>query len=217
MGFLSDFLDKNNSKIVDKKQGPSSFFFDENLSLDWVRVSVDNFKKFDWCFDELSKWSTSDSVKKFISSNVSLDKLFKYFYAKRDGADSSEDRRNLYFCFNKSSELVGLVYITAPLGKLESSSIEYLIVNPAFQNKGVGTRMIKSIGSNIVYFNNGYLSTGITTSVESDNVASYRAFLKNNFKVVSGNWSDTGKYYRVMYLNKRDLIKDKSGKEAVDE
>ena len=62
----------------------------------------------------------------------------------------------------------------------ENMIIDYIIVNPNYQNMGIGTRMIKSIQSNQKVL--GKSTEGITTVIDNENSHSQRAFLKNNFQ-----------------------------------
>ena len=64
----------------------------------------------------------------------------------------------------------------------ENMIIDYIIVNPNYQNMGIGTRMIKSIQSNQNIL--GKSTEGITTVIDNENSASQRAFLKNHFEIV---------------------------------
>ncbi len=183
MAFLDYFRNKHKVKnntisINQDKKSPS--FSDENLGLSWNRITSDNLNENELYFDEMEAWSTDVGIRRYIASRVPIDQIFRGCVAS--DISTLKNKNNLYFCFNDNSDFIGLAYITAPMGENNHSTLEYLIVNPSFQNSGLGTKMIKSITNNIEYFNDGYECSGIVSSVEQDNMASSRAFLKINIR-----------------------------------
>ena len=210
MGFLDDFFKKykkNNSATVTVDEDYKlPAFADVDLGLHWSRITVDNLAENEKYFDEISTWASDKNIQEYISYSVPVDKLFRSYVVDSDGNKAFSDKCNLYFCFNDDKDLVGATYISAPIGYNKNSTIEYIVVNPKFQGSGIGTKMIKSISSFGDYFNNGYESEGFVASVNTANVASSRALIKNNYKVVSTNWTDLGKHYTVLYLSNRDMV-----------
>lgn len=210
MGFLDDIFKKykkNNSAaltVEDISKLPT--FADVDLGLYWNRVTKDNLSENEQYFQEMATWAQDKNIQKYISYSVPIDQLFRSFILDNRGSKDYDDRCNLYFCFNDNKDLIGATYVTAPIGLNTDSTIEYIVVNPKFQKAGIGTKMIKSISSFNKYFNNGYQSDGFYASVNTENVASSRALLKNNYKVVSTNWTDLGKHYTVLYLSSRDMV-----------
>jgi RimJ/RimL family protein N-acetyltransferase len=184
-------------------------FSDMELGLCWNRISSDNVAEYEEYFDEMLEWSKDDGVKRFIASQMPINKLFRYCVS--ENSPSNRAKCNLYFCFNENNDFVGLSYISAPLGTKKYSVIEYLIVNPEFQRQGISTKMIDSMSKHIKYFSNGYDSEGIMSSVERENIASSRAFERNGYSVIDTNISDTGRNYLVYYLNVKENTCDKGG------
>ena len=182
-------------------------FSDEDLGLYWNRITSDNIKENEQYFEQMSSWSGDAGIQRYIASRTPINKLFRDCISSGEHS-SIKGKSNLYFCFNDNADFVGLAYISAPIGQNKHSTLEYIIVNPEFQRAGIGTKMVKSISTYINYFNNGNECDGIVSSVEQDNIASSRAFLKNNFRVVSANTSDTGRIYNVFYLSARNKTSD---------
>lgn len=184
-------------------------FSDEDAGLYWNRITSENIADNEMYFQEMSEWSADAGVRRYIASKVSIDKIFREC-VKSAEVQELKTKNNLYFCFNDNADFVGFAYISAPFGENKHSTLEYIVVNPKFQRSGFGTKMVKSISSYMDYFNNGYESSGLMSSVEVENIASSRAFLKNNFKVVSANTSDTGRRYNVFYLSSRNNAMDEN-------
>ena len=209
MGFLDDFFKKhkknNSTTVTVSEDNKLPIFADVDLGLYWNRITVDNLAENERYFDEISTWAGNENIQKYISCTIPVDRLFRSYVVDGKGEKPFSDKCNLYFCFNDDKDLVGATYISAPIGYNKNSTIEYIVVNPKFQGLGIGTKMIKSISSASDYFNNGYESEGFVASVNTANVASSRALIKNNYKVVSTNWTDLGKYYAVLYLSSRDM------------
>lgn len=214
MGFLKDFFKKHKKADVpaltveDVSKLPT--FSDFDLGLFWDRVTSNNLAENEKYFEQMSSWASDKGIQKYICHSIPVDQLFRSFVEETDARRRGDDRCNLYFCFNEGDDFLGAAYISAPIGQNKDSVIEYLVVNPNLQGKGIGTKMVKSITSFADYFNNGYQSEGIYASVNSENTASLKALLKSSFKVVSGNWTDCGKYYSVLYISKRDMENNKS-------
>jgi len=62
-----------------------------------------------------------------------------------------------------------------------NSTIKYLVVNPSMQNKGIGTRSVKSIIDNISYFSGSEDNNVTQALIHYQNEASQRIFRKNDF------------------------------------
>ena len=209
MAFLDYFRNKRkakNSVVSAENIENLPTFSDEDLGLYWNRITSDNVVENEQYFEEMKDWSSDAGIRRYIASKVPISSLFR---GSINSVSSEKEKNNLYFCFNDSADFVGLAYISAPIGQYKHSTLDYIIVNPKFQRAGIGTKMIKSISTYLDYFNNGFESDGIVSSVEVDNIASSRAFLKNNYKVVSSNTSDTGRRYNIYYLSARTSVADK--------
>ncbi|MBE5757902.1 MAG: GNAT family N-acetyltransferase [Clostridiales bacterium] len=86
--------------------------------------------------------------------------------------------------------------------------IEYIIVNPNFQNQGVGTRMIKSITDHQKYFSSNKVTNGVVADIDNENTNSRKAFLKNNFRIVMPA-SYISKYFSRVYHTSKQPNKNK--------
>lgn len=78
--------------------------------------------------------------------------------------------------------------------------IEYLIVNPDYQNRGYGTRVIMSIKNNRDFFMPRSLHNSLSTFVNEDNIRSIRAFEHNDFRVLNLKNKSCGSF-EDMYLD----------------
>ena len=208
MGFLKYFCEKLDGKDCQDcsfsgiRRGVCR---DRELGLKWNKITRFNLTKNKSFFDEMAEWSNDEGIRRFISSNMPINELVYSFIDKKHDCDF-DDKCNLFFCFNESGDFVGFTYITAPNKFNSSAMIEYLVVNPKYRNCGIGTRMIKSVLTNEKYFNNGFKCEGVMTTIESLNIASYKAFSNNGFDVVSSNWGGDGRNYKVLkFLSKEDV------------
>lgn len=174
-------------------------FVDNKTHLTWYQISNDNVDFHKDCFDELKNWSDDLSVRKYVASRISLDKLFRDFVKRNCGDLSSQS--GVFFC-KEDEKFVGVSMVSSPFGLNKHSTIDYVIVDPSLRNKGIATRMIKSILSKPKFFANGDIGHGFISSVETKNISSQKAFLKNHFKVVKRRWS-SGRIFNVMYFGKR--------------
>ena len=94
-----------------------------------------------------------------------------------------EGYEGLYYCFQKDN-LVGIVYMCAPIPPETHSNIEYLVVDPRKQGKGYATRMIASIKENPTFFTGSRHQGIFKASVHNTNEASLKVFIKNGFEVL---------------------------------
>jgi len=179
-------------------------FSDKHNHLVWKCFDKDNPHKFNGELQEIRDWSTSSTIREYVSSKWSLDQLFGYYIL-------NNKYDNTYFCYD-DNRLIGLVYLSSPQNEMQDIRIEYLIVNPESQNKGYATRMINSITHNCNYFV-GEDCGRVMASVEEKNLPSRKAFLKNNFIVVAKNESVYGRTF-FAYCYYKD---PKQCKELLDE
>lgn len=91
----------------------------------------------------------------------------------------------------KAGKLSLIKTIRALIKQTDSNNmnIDYLIINPNNENKGVATRMISSITKNAENFNNGEVNV-LSASVHKNNIASQQVFIKNNFAPLTSKDSD---------------------------
>lgn len=175
-------------------------FCDDRNDIMWVKVDDTNKHLHMSSFDLMKNWSSNENMRKYISKSMSIDELFMKFIKKDDALGEVNSKINLFFCYDKDDNFIGLSYITAPLKQNDSSVIEYLIVNPEFQHKGYATRMVSSIinSENSEFFNGCDLTTGYKTYVDETNLPSLRVFKKCGFDVVDRFASSYGKSYHML-------------------
>lgn len=193
---------------------------DENQSLDWLLIDYE----YDWTKEEsrntiidiirkLNNWQ-GESIDKFITSMPLGEHL-------QDICDIVNDNYDITQCFHAlayiDDTLVGTAVITSNSKDIRESfntftlpnnlKILYLIVNPEYQNLGIGTRMIKSITEHQEFFSQGKKTFGISTNIHNENIPSQRAFLKNKFTFYAPckNSKIVSQYF---YIDKKERLKD---------
>jgi len=169
------------------------YFDDEKVGLSWERYDEADHSKSEWYAElnkQLNNWR-SENIKQYITYSIPVGDQMMAFLDINSG---------LYFCF-ENRDLVGVVFMTEPFNdEFDASMIEYIVVNPDAQGRGVGTRMIKSIKDNPMFFTSGKHRGKIQASVKPSNIASQKAFLKNGFRVVKpAKKIPTTLYYRFEY------------------
>ena len=173
------------------------YFLDKNTGLSWVLYDIKNGQKFEKINDVLDSWSEYPSIKKFITNGRPLSRTFHNILGWGN---------NWFYAF-EGEELVGSCLLHNPVPNYNFATIEYIVVNPKYQGKGVGTRMISSIRHNPQCFIGNYKGL-ISAFVNPDNTASKKAFLKNKFEVFhrAGSMIDNGGYFNLVYRD-RELIR----------
>ena len=64
----------------------------------------------------------------------------------------------------------------------ENIYIEYILVNPKFQGRGIATRFYKKIQENMEFFGGNKDINLIQLSINNENIASRKSIIKNGFK-----------------------------------
>ena len=64
----------------------------------------------------------------------------------------------------------------------ENTYIEYILVNPKYHGKGIGTAITNCIKRNLDFFSQGKDVGVLQASIDNENIASRKAILKNGFK-----------------------------------
>jgi len=85
-------------------------------------------------------------------------------------------------------------------------TIEYTVINPDHQGKGIGTMLYKTIKDNIDFFGEYETPTCIQASIHNDNIPSRKTVIKNGFKRIRPG--DNNQPYSVYYCrikNKEDI------------
>ena len=197
---------------------------DKDVDLVWniysTKEIVKKYKKDTKFIDitnQLNSW-VSENIDYFITSlylsslgNFICDKLITTYHLNINKA------QNMYLLLAyDDNNLIGVVILSdkehdiSDDFKLNDSKnnliIDYIIVNPEYQNMGIGTRMIKSIQANQKVL--GKSTEGITTVIDNENTHSQRAFLKNNFQIVIPH-SHICPYFSKYYYTSRIPDKNK--------
>ena len=193
MKFVDVFKNKNNNK----DPNPECLFFDENTGLEWFRVEDVDDKRSKKAFNDVRSWSEDKYIQRFIAQKFSLDVIFKAFVCGTK-SNCKKCYSNLYFCYDNQN-FVGVTFLSEPHGDNDYSTIEYLLVNPNFYNKGIGTRMVSSISKNTDFFFGKNHGSGLMASVEESNKKSGNVFSKNNFNMIGRNCSDAGRVYSIFF------------------
>lgn len=196
------------SKIVKKfthNHLPNSFhksseYIDDNGLL-WKVVHNENIEKFSKEFECLKNWSDDKNIQRFISSRMTLDKVISMI------APEKGDKSKMFFCYD-GKNFVGLAYTSTSFSEGQHGSIDYLIVNPNFRKNGYGTMMTSSLIHETNHFFSKDFNSGITASVEDENIPSKRTFEKNGFESIGSNTS-SGRFYKIYYLKPRTLEMDR--------
>lgn len=172
---------------------------DSKRGIVWGKYNRHDSAVFSSLNKEVKKWSSQEAVKKYISGEFDLDSYLISFV----GDDNCEEC--LFYAF-VDGKLCGVVLISPPSNCSDDSCIQYLIVNPALQGKGIGTAMIASIFENGKFFTNNLHKGRFVGLVHEDNIASRKACIKSGF-VVSPN--KNGKYIKfTIRCNGREEMSD---------
>ena len=169
---------------------------DENNAINWLFIDYEldyrtqeNRDKIKPLRQQLNTWD-SDNIRRFISKMPIGDFMY-------DMCDIYNDRYDDTKCFHllafEDDILVGSAIIANNSNDIKlklnnytlpnNLKILYLLINPDYQNRGIGTRMIKSIVDNQQFFSHTAKTQGITGDIHKDNIASQKAILKNHFNV----------------------------------
>lgn len=177
---------------IDSKFG--TLIYDIETSLGWKKYnksssdfeSVMNDQKIDNIVDE---WSKAPNVSSLLISGNSLVSMFHAGLGEYN---------NIYYAI-ENDDVVGVAMIREPSDNYDFSSIEYLVVNPEFQYKGVGTRMVASIKNNPEFFVGNKHKGRFIAYVRQENEPSKKVFLKNKFDVVKKADSYITGVFRFIY------------------
>ena len=192
-------------KLTDNKQSLDWVFID--YEYDWTKEESRNFIK-----DELSQLNTwgSTNISKYISEMPLGDYMYDMCDIANDNYDTSQYFHLLAY---EGNNLVGtsLIAINSKDIRFEfndftlpnNMKILFLIVNPEYQNLGIGTRMIKSIIENQDFFSHKSKTSGISTDIHNENISSQKAFLKNNFTTFTPPRKKP-RYMRYFYIEKKE-------------
>lgn len=166
-------------------------FLDTDTSLQWKRFNSNNPKQFSSYNKIIDSWSSNAGVKKYITTSDPRPVTCMFM-------DFLGEESNIFYCF-EDERLIGTAFISGPYSNTDSATIEYIIVDPKAQGRGLATRMIKSITNNPKFFIGEKYNGKIVASIHKENIGSQKAFLKNSFQVVKKPVIYSPNYLRVLY------------------
>ena len=190
-------------------------FKDGERELNWVSYEKITERGCKDAIKELNSWSGTANIDRFIVDGMPCGDFLTRLYANENPifadqpfADKEKAVNNfLYFLYDGKNEnpLVGATYLSN--NKLiDELAVEYLVINPKFQNMGLGTRFIRSLKENMQALSGRETNNVITTVVDKENVASIKLFSKIckpvTSKQIVGN---TNKFW---YFSSREMEKE---------
>lgn len=148
-------------------------FVDEETKLTFIKFNNNELKNQEEIFNQINSWSYADNIRQYITNNKKVNDFFIDLNNKTDNNPCG-----LYYTF-ENSQPVGVMFLNDV--NYTESIIEYIVVNPQMQGKGIATRMIKSITNNLKFFTGHPNTESLIATIDKSNIASQKAFLKNNF------------------------------------
>ena len=182
-------------------------FFDYEYYIDWnIIPAYDNLstgekkkaqKQFETYRKYLNSWNDKDIIE-FIDEDTQfgdhLESLLSQEYSETIAC----------FAVDKSNKPIGVIILESARNK--NINLEFAVIDKKHRNKGLGTRMLKSLQENIQEFVGGRKINGINTLIRSDNSRSIKAFTNSNFVYKPGDASYAN--YKLFYCNLRELNED---------
>ena len=132
--------------------------------------------------NEINSWSDDEAIKEYITSNcVWTNKLFDYLFGLNNLLNNDDpDFSELYFAFDDNEELQAIFQLSKTQNKF-TKAIQFLVVNPQTQNRGIGTRIFNSILKNSEFFKKLKSQLFLVSASEKSNNASRRLLKKQGF------------------------------------
>ena len=187
-------------KEVDDRISDYENLIDTKRSLSWVRYDKEESAVFARFNRQMRAWSSQEAVRKYVSGEFDLDR-----YLLSLAIDEGSDIDGLFYCFT-DNELCGVALVSAPEGNSDETSVQYIVVNPNMQGKGLGTAMLSSIFTNGNFFTRNMHKGKFVTSVHKDNVASQKACLKSGFILAPAKNND--RYLKLVFKDKSKSMGD---------
>lgn len=150
---------------------------DAKRSLSWVRYDKEESAVFAGFNRQLRAWTSQEAVRKYVSGEFDLDR-----YLLSLAIDEGSDIDGLFYCFT-DNELCGVALVSAPEGNSDETNIQYIVVNPNMQGKGLGTALLTSIFANGNFFTRNRHKGYFVARIDKSNLASHKAFVKSGFEV----------------------------------
>ncbi|MBE5738733.1 MAG: GNAT family N-acetyltransferase [Clostridiales bacterium] len=110
---------------------------------------------------------------------VKLQEVRNYIRFCEDNPSVCADGIKGYISYKKAKQIL------ARARKNNNSDIDYLVVVPKSQGKGIGTRAVSSISHNLDFFSPENPVSTLTTEIHKKNTASQKIFQRNGFEQYS--------------------------------
>ena len=190
-------------------------FKDKERGLDWVSFEKAKEEKCKEALVEINAWSGTPNIDRFIVDGMPCGDFLTRLYANSNPAfmdmvgvkqpEKVEDF--LYFLYTEENpnEVAGITYLNNK--KIEDElAVEYLVINPKLQGKGIGTRFIQSLKDNMKTLSKRDSNKVLTTIVDKENKPSIKLFSKICKPVESREIiGNTGKFW---YFSSREMGKE---------
>ena len=147
---------------------------DKNTDLTFISYNKEDLKNQEELFNQINSWSNDENIKRYITNDTKVNDFLLNFH----NLFYSDNASHLFYTF-ENNQPVGVIFLTDI--DLNESIVEYIIVNPNIRGRGIGTRMIKSLTNHLEFFTDNKNISSLTTTIDKTNIASQKAFLKNNF------------------------------------
>jgi len=168
-------------------------FIDNNTGLRWIIFDYKtdphnhNSTKLKELRKQLNSWK-SPEIEEFICGEYPLGDMLNIVGVQNNNVFFNNSTYQA-FAFDKD-KLVGTAILTTDKHKYvfydkeisDRLKINFIVVNPNYTSRGIGTRMISSINNNQREFCHSVKTKGTVAWVSPHNPASQKAFLKNKFK-----------------------------------
>ena len=159
-------------------------FEDKERVLAWVRYDKAKEKECQKAIAEMNSWSDNPSIKRFIIDGMPCGDFFISTYASVknpafiDSSDLKEQKKLdsfLYFLYDLQNfqNFFGATILNLEEDELD---IEYLVINPNFQNKGIGARVLTSLKEHMTVLSEDEKSKIVTALVDKENSPSIKLF-----------------------------------------
>ena len=158
-------------------------FYDKDTDLHWYmtenKSDVEKFKNIN---KTINNWD-SPAIHQFIGDFSIADFMTVDFPMYMVGNKPDTEHCYAYYAISDDGKPLGITDVSVVSSNPNAATIDYLIVNPSLTNRGIGTRMIKSITHNIEWFAQNTNIEKIEAVIDERNKPSIRAVLKNNYVV----------------------------------
>lgn len=198
------------TKFIDKSTGLNWLIFDYKTP----HTNKITSQKLNELNQELNSWQ-SPNIEEFICGDDKLGETLSVIGNQNAKAFYNNTCCQAFAYINDI--LVGTAILSTDKSELvqydnqisDRLKINYIIVNPNYVGKGIGTMMISSINNNRRKFSNNTKTKGSVAWVSPQNKASQKAFLKSKFK----RYKKMETSFRSVFYSTNRLYKKKDGME----